>query len=927
MKDFIEAGSPAIIFPIITEPMKVVRKNVYRGPHLYSHTPMISLELDLARLENWPTNKIPDFKEKLLALLPSLQRHGCSYGVAGGFIKRVEEGTWLGHVMEHVALELQTLAGLTVTRGKTRSVKGKTGIYKIMYEYEYERAGLWAGRYALELINSLLPENLSGIENTDIIVGDKAPFPGLEAAIREIKNLASREQFGPTTRSIVEAAKKRGIPIIRLDDESLVQLGWGKHQRRICGSMTNSTSQIAVDTAGDKELTKTMLRAAHVPVPEGEVVRTLEGMLEVAHDLGYPVTIKPLDGNHGRGVTTNILNDEQAKQAFTMAKVHSPSVIVEQFYAGRDYRILVINGKVVAVSERVPAHVVGDGIHTIEQLVEKINSDPMRGDGHNNMLSKIVIDEQVNELLTRDGHALASIPAIGQKIFLRCTANMSTGGTAIDRTDEIHPSNTVLMERAARIIGLDIAGIDVVTKDIALPIDIHGGGIVEVNASPGFRMHLHPSEGRSRPVGEAVVSMLFPKEAVSRIPVISVTGTNGKSTTTRMIAHILRQKGHRVGFTSTSGVYVNEDLIWEGDASGPYSASLLMRDPSIDIAVLETARGGILREGLGVDYCDAGAVLNISADHLGLEGVDTIEDLAAVKSVVVESVNNNGTSVLNADDPLTLDMARYAGGRLCFFSMQGGHKMNAQLRAHIEKGGWAVVCEDWAAQEEIVIHADGQRFPLMDIKQIPATHGGIARFNVQNALAAAAIAFGMDTEIECIRAALASFGSSYEENPGRFNIYDGHGFRVVMDYAHNPGALKAFLETIGNMRGNYRHIIGMVSTPGDRRDEDIREMGRLGAEGFDFIVFREGTDRRNRPPGELVGLLTEGACSNGFSKQNIVCVETEAEAVDLCLRKASPGDLVILSPADVKTTWKQMLDFRPQLSMPFMQDVKIPSHA
>lgn len=904
--------------------MTVLGKRVYHGPHLYSHTPMIRIELDLGELEQRPTNKIPGFKEKLLALLPGLDRHGCSYGEAGGFTRRMTEGTWIGHVIEHIALELQTQADMPVTRGKTRSVKDKLGVYNVMFEYEIEKAGLWAGFYALQLVNSILPDNLSGIMDIDRLgCGDESDFSSVEDALLHLKSIANRERLGPTTRSIVEAAKKQSIPAMRLDDESLVQLGWGKNQRRIRGSMTDATSQIAVDAACDKELTKKLLSAARVPCPQGDVVRTLEGAIEAAQDLGYPIVIKPLDGNHGRGVTTNIKSDEEVQLAFGLAKKHGSRIIVEQFYEGRDYRILAIEGRIVAVAERVPAHVIGDGKKNIQELVETVNTDPRRGEGHENVLSKIVIDDHVREKLSDQKMNLASIPATGQRVWLRGTANLSTGGTAIDRTDDIHPANVILMERAARAIGLDIAGIDVVTKDISMPMETHGGGIVEINASPGFRMHLQPSEGRARPVGDAVISMLF-KDKPARIPAITITGTNGKSTTTRMVAHIFRQKNQRVGFTSTSGVYINDEMIWEGDASGPQSASIILRDPTVDVAVLETARGGILREGLGIDYCDVGAVLNVTADHLGLGGINTLEDLAAVKSVVVESVKDEGTSVLNADDPLVRNMAEYAGGKICFFSLQGGHKMSAHLREHIEKGGLAVVRENWSGQEEIVIHANNQRFHLMDVKQIPATHGGIAEFNIQNALAATAIAFAMNVEIEVIRAAMANFGSSYEENPGRFNIYDGHGFRVVMDYAHNPAALTTFLQSINKMRGNYRNVIGTVSTPGDRRDEDIREMGRIAAGTLDLIVFREGPDQRGRAPGVVNKLLLEGALSEGFPQENIICVIDEEEAADICLQKAQPGDLVVLSPSDVSGIWKRMREFKHQNEIPyFNQDTRV----
>lgn len=891
--------------------IKVIGKKVYRGPHLASRTPMICMTVDLGLLENYPTDKIAGFTGKLLNVLPGLQDHGCSYGEPGGFVRRMQEGTWLGHVIEHVALELQFQAGIKVSRGKTRSVKGKPGVYNIMFAYETDELGLMAGRFALEIVNSILPEKLYGLTGLDCLGVEDVEFTTADAAIQYLNQLAGRQRLGPTTRSIVEAANKRGIPAMRLDNQSMVQLGWGRFQRRIRASITDQTSHIAVENACDKEITKDLLAAANIPVPKGSVVRNVEDALEAASHIGFPVTVKPLDGNHGRGVTTNIRTAEQLRNGFALALEHGRNVVVEQHYHGKDYRVLVINGRVAAVAERVPAHVVGDGVHTIQELIDIVNADPRRGNGHENILSKIVLNEHDVEMLHKAGASLTAIPYAGEVVWLRCTANLSTGGTAIDRTDVIHPENTALMERAARAIGLDIAGIDLIMADISQPIRLNGGGIVEINAAPGFRMHTHPTIGKSRPVGDAVVSMLFPEGTKSRVPVIAITGTNGKSTTTRMVAHILRQGGHSVGFTSTSGVYINDDLIWEGDASGPQSARMILRNPGIDYAVLETARGGILREGLGFDACDVGAVLNVTEDHLGIGGINTVEDLAAVKAVIVENVSKTGVSVLNADDPLTMRMTDIARGQICYFSMYGGHKMSAELRHHIEKGGMAIVRESWIGHEEIVVHKDSQRLPLIQVSKIPAAFGGAADFNVQNALAATAVAVGLGIDFKTISNALTIFATSYEENPGRFNIYDGHGFRVIMDYAHNPAALNALIKVVENMRDGYGSVIGNISIPGDRRDDDIREMGRLAASCFDYLVFREGPDLRGREPGSVTKLLSEGAQSAGFPAEDILCVTPEEEAHDACLRKAGPGDLVVLTPSDVQGTWQGILNFKP----------------
>ena len=894
--------------------MTVLKKAVFRGPHYYSHTPMIQITIDLGILEDWPTDKIPGFTERLVALLPRLNKHGCSYGEEGGFVRRLHEGTWLGHVVEHVAIQLQNEVGIHVTRGKTRSVKGKPGVYHTMYEYETEGVGLLAGQFALEIVNSLLPKNLSGLSGLGCLGHEDVVFTNIEDALKVLAKLAGRERLGPTTRSIVEAARKMGIPSIRLDDDSLVQLGWGRNQRIIRASMTDGTSHIAVNAAGDKELTKKLLTAVGVPVPSGRVVRSVEGAVEAAVQIGFPVTIKPLDGNHGRGVTTNIMSADDVAAAFGFANVHSRKVIVESHYAGSDYRVLVVNGRVTAVSERIPAHVMGDGVHNIAALIENINMDPRRGSGHTNVLSRIVVNDVLENFLAQSGLTLSSVPEEGQRIVLCCTANLSTGGTAIDRTDDIHPANIVLMERAAKAIGLDIAGIDVVTTNISLPLLQAGGGVVEVNAAPGFRMHLSPSEGQSRPVGEAVAEMLFPKGENSRIPVVAVTGTNGKSTTTRMISHMLRLSGANVGFTSTSGVFINDDVLWKGDASGPQSAKMILRSPDVDYAVLETARGGILRSGLGFDECDVGIVMNVTADHLGIGGIETLQDLASVKGVVVEAVRSKGVSVLNADDPLTRDMARNAGGQICFFSMHGGHLMSETLRNHIAEGGMAVVREEWVGQSEIVLHRDNQRVPIMPVNNIACAHGGVVAFNVQNALAAICAGVALNIDMQIIKAGLASFTSSFETNPGRLNINDDHGFRVIVDYAHNPAALKALGEVVHHMRKNYINVIGTVNTPGDRRDDDIREVGRIAATYLDTVVFREQPDRRGRAPGVINAFLIEGALSTGFDAEDILCTEMEEDAIDICLAKAKPGDLVVLTPSDVYGAWQRVLNFRPAVS-------------
>jgi cyanophycin synthetase len=895
--------------------MRILETALYRGPHLYSDRPMVRLQLDLGVLEAWPTVRIPGFVDHLLAALPGLERHGCSYQAPGGLVLRLREGTWLGHVIEHVALELQTLAGASVTRGKTRSMRGRPGVYNILYAYEGEALGRAAGRAAVELVNSLLPHDLQGVEGLERIASTLNVLPppifDLPLVVSRLKSLAKTEALGPTTRSLVGEAKRRGIPVQRLDEHSLVQLGWGARRKLIRASITGDTSHIAVETAGNKALTKAMLSAVGVPVPRGGVVRTVEEALVEAERIKGPVVLKPLDGNHGRGVSLGLATPDQVRWGFDQAIKHGRRVIVEEQYVGRDYRILVVGGQVVAVAERVPAQVVGDGRSSVTQLIDTVNQDPRRGVGHEQVMTRIVVDDHVHDMLARVGLTLEAVPDADAVVTLRATANLSTGGTAIDRTDVIHPDNASIARRAAMTIGLDVAGIDFMAPDITKSVRKTGGGIVEVNAAPGFRMHLEPSQGQPRDVAKAVVANLYPPGARSRIPIVAVTGTNGKSTVVRMVARIGRQMGKTVGLTNTSGVYINDEQILQADASGPKSARMVLRDPTVDLAVLETARGGMLREGLAFDRCDVGVVLNVSADHLGLKGVDTLEDLAAVKSIVTEAVGRRGVSVLNGDDHLTLRMAKHAGGRIAYFTLEGGPEMSPFLQRHVAEGGLLVAREPSVRGGDLVIHDRGERTFVIHGDEIPATMGGLAAFNIANALAAIAAGHALGAKTEQIAAALRGFSSSHLENPGRFNVHDAHGFRVIVDYAHNPAAMRAMDGLVAGLRPSVERVIGVVSIPGDRRDEDILEMGTIAAGMFDDLIFREHPDGRGRANGSVVSLLSRGAIQAGFPPQRVQRILSETKSVEAALKMARPGDLVLLFPTSVDAVWAQVTTFQP----------------
>jgi cyanophycin synthetase len=893
--------------------MQVTEVGVYRGPHYYSHTPMVRIQLDLGRLEEWPSHKIPGFTEALLDLIPGVGRHGCSLRVRGGFERRLREGTWLGHVAEHVALELQTLAGSRAVRGKTRSVKNRPGVYNVMFAYNEEKVGLMAGRIALELVHSLLPADLQGVSGLDRIYKLEGDFD-LERRLDELRRMVRRTTLGPSTRALVDEARRRGIPVMRLDEKSLLQLGHGRHQQKIRASITGRTSLVATDLAGNKDMTKKLLDESGVPVPRGIVVRDVDEAVSGARRLRFPLVTKPLDGNHGRGVTIGIMDEEQLRFGFREAQSQAKGrrdVIVEQFFEGNDHRILVVGGKMVAVAERIPAQVVGDGISTIRQLVAEVNRDPRRGEGHENVMTRIRIDAHVEEFLARSGLTPDSIPEADEVVQLRATANLSTGGTAVDRTNEIHPDNAEIARRAALIVGLDVCGVDFVCPDITRSVRETGGGVIEVNAAPGLRMHIEPSEGAPRDVAKPIIEMLFPRGRKFRVPIIAITGTNGKSTVGRMIKHIIRYTGCTVGLTSTTGVYINDILTHEGDATGPRSARMILRDPTVEVAVLETARGGLLREGLAYGEADIAACLNVTADHLGLKGIETVEDLASVKQVVVEAVRRGGYSILNADDPLTVKMARRAGGRIIWFSLNGGAEMSPMLREHVDEGGMAVVREAGPEGGTIVLYDDTRRESIMKAGDIPATLHGMAEFNVANALAAIAIALAHEVPILTIRSAMAQFRSTFEQNPGRLNVHDAHGFRVIIDYAHNAAGLEALGKVVKGLSHRYKRTIGTVSMAGDRRDEDIMGLGRIAAGIFDELIFREDPATRGRPRGEVMGHLQQGALEAGRSPEHIHLIAGEQASTAAALAMGRPGDLIVITPTDVKGAWQQVNDFKP----------------
>ena len=876
-----------------TPDLEILETRVYRGANIWSYEKSIHLVVDLGSLERFPTNTIPGFTDDLVSMLPGLREHSCSRGRRGGFIERLNEGTWLGHVAEHVALALQQTVGHDIRRGKTRAVKGQPGHYNIIYGYIDENVGLTAGRLAVRLVNHLVEGN---------------PDFEWETERDEFIRRAERTAFGPSTQAIVDEAVSRDIPWIRLNQASLVQLGQGVHAKRIRATMTSETSSIAVDIASDKDLTTKLLGAAGLPVPKQESVRSDDQAVAAARRIGYPVVLKPLDGNHGRGVCLDLQDEAGVRAAFSIAEGQSRrgTVIVESFVTGKDYRCLIIDGRMVAIAERVPASVTGDGTSTVESLVELTNADPRRGVGHEKVLTRIKVDEAALEVLADQGHTLTSVPAEGEMVKLALTGNMSTGGISIDRTFEAHPENVEIAEEAARMVGLDIAGIDFICPDITEPVREAGGAICEVNAAPGFRMHTHPTIGEPQFIAKPVVDMLFPPGAPSRIPIVAVTGTNGKTTTSRMISHIFKGMGRKVGMTSTDGVVIDERLVIRADASGPRSARMVLQNPRVDFAVFEVARGGILREGLGYERNDVAVVLNVQPDHLGLRGIDTVEQLADVKAVIVEAVPRDGHAVLNADDPLVRAMRRKCSGQVVWFSMEEpGSEVRDMIDAHCRRGGKAIVLNPTERGEMMVVQHGRREMQLAWTHLLPATFSGRARMNVQNSLAAAAAAFAAGAPLHDIRQGLRSFSTTYYLSPGRLNEVEVNGVNVIVDYCHNAPGMKMlgdFVDRVGDSLASSHDLarpsrIGIIATAGDRRDQDMVELGTIAAQHFDVCIVREDVALRGRERGATAQLVLDGVRAameaGARCKQAEMCLD-EIDAVRHAMSRSNRGDLVVV---------------------------------
>lgn len=848
--------------------MKILDIKVLKGPNYWSvrRPKLIQMKLDLEEMEQHPTNTIPGFRERLEQLFPSMFSHRCSVGTPGGFFQRVDEGTWMGHVIEHIALEMQTLAGMDCGFGRTRGANEKEGVYFVVFAYMEEDAGVYTARAAVRVAEAL-------IEGREY---------DLETDIQKLREIREDTRLGPSTGCIVEEAAKRNIPFIRLNRQSLVQLGYGVHQKRIRATIASTTSNIAVDIACDKEETKSLLEAAEIPVPRGTIIRTEVGLKEAVEKFGYPLVLKPIDGNHGKGATTNITNWEQALKALEGAQRYSRSIIAERFITGYDFRVLVINHKFICAALRTPAAVIGDGEHNIQWLIDETNKDPRRGYGHEKVLTQITVDDFTWKMLNDKGYTLETIPAKGEQVLLKPTANLSTGGTSTDVTDEVHPANIFMCERISKIIGLDICGIDIMATDLRTPVNENGGAILEVNAAPGFRMHIEPAEGLPRNVAEPVIDMLFPKGSIGRIPIIAVTGTNGKTTTTRLTAHLAKTAGKKVGYTTSDGVYIQNQLLMRGDCTGPVSSTFVLKDPTVDFAVLECARGGILKAGLAFQNCDIAIVTNVASDHIGLGGINTIEQMAKLKAVVPETVFPHGFAILNADDDLVFAMRESLSCNIALFSMD---ENNPRIKAHCGKGGLATVYENGF----VTLLKGNWKIRVMPAKDIPLTYEGKAMHNIANTLPAVLAAYlYRDISIDDIRQGLLTFVPSSTQTPGRLNFFHFKHFTILADFAHNPHGLKLLCDFVSRL--DYPKRIGVISGTGDRRDEDIRELGIISGQYFDEIIIRCDKNLRGRTAEEIIGLLQEGIRSVNTNVPTLV-IANENEALEYIYAHPQQGAL------------------------------------
>ncbi len=877
--------------------MKLNNIRVYQGRNIYSHYPVIRVDVDLEEFVDIPTCDIEGFNEGLLELLPGLKQHKCCTDRPGGFCERLQRGTYLAHVLEHISIELQGLLGYRVRYGKARYLEAET-VYCVVYTYINETAGAEAGSLAYDIIRSLI---------------DKRPID-LQERLKGIEDKIRLHSLGPSTQAIVDEAEKRRIPVMRLGENSLVQLGYGRYGRKIQATLTDATSCIAADIASDKQQTKEILSSLGIPVPKGKVVTDSQEAIAVAEKLGYPVVVKPYNGNQGKGVSIELRSAREVEDAFGLARCFSERVIVEEFIEGKNYRITVVGDKLVAAALRIAAHVIGDGFSTIKELIEIENSNPQRGFGHERPLTRIKIDDVMKLNLSKMNKRLEDVPLLGEVVFLRENANLSTGGIAIDVTEEIHPDNAKLAVSAVRAVGLDVAGVDFTIGDISRSIYETGGAIIEVNACPGIRMHHYPSRGKSRNVAKAIVEQLFPVEGSYELPIFSITGTNGKTTTTRMIAKILRKQGMVVGMTSTGGVFIQDEEIVRGDTTGPKSARAILMDKRTEVAVLETARGGIVNRGLGYDLADVAVITNIGDDHLGLDGINTLEEMADVKALVAEAVKEGGYAIINADDAFAERIAARVKCNIVYFSQS--HE-NPIVVKHIAAGGRAI----YLKSKTIYAYDGAQELPIINIKNIPATLGGCLRHNIENSLAAVSATFSYGIDISIIRETLSEFQTDASTNPGRFNIFELKGFKVIIDYGHNIDGYITVLEGLRALKQG--RLIGVIGVPGDRPDINILKIGEISGKHFDYVYIKEDKDRRGRAPEEVAKLLKKGCSLGGLTEEKMEIRLCEAACLEKAMSEAIEGDTVIVFYEEYKPLLQLIEAYRQGLQDNTIKDIPL----
>lgn len=846
--------------------MKIINQRAFEGRNIYSHRKCIRMDVDLEGYCEIPTKDIPFLNEKILELVPELYTHRCGIDEEGGFVKRLNEGTYLSHVCEHIIIAISNTLGMDVRYGKAREISGDR--YYIIYEYQLKNTALFIGTLAVDIINSFIKNKQINFENR----------------IQVIESIMREECMGPSTEAIANAAKDKGLPVMQLGSSGMYQIGYGKRSRRFCATIGNNTNGIAIDISCDKLLTKELLDIQNIPVADGEKVFNTLQLLESAERIGYPVVLKPQYGNQGKGVVVNIQNEKQLLKAYKDVTDTCKDVIVEKFATGLDYRVCVVNNKVIAVSLRMPPYIIGNGKNTIEELIKEMNQDPNRGESHEKPLTKIKIENNLLQCLAKQNLDINSVLKANERVFLRENANLSTGGSAEDCTDLICKENIDLCERTAKTLGLDICGIDICTKDIRIPLQQCDGIIVEVNAAPGIRMHHYPSKGKSRDVATAILSNMFNND-YSNIPVISVTGTNGKTTTVRLISYVLSLIGYTVGTTTTDGTYINDKCIHIGDDTGVESAKSILVNRDVDVAVLETARGGMIKRGLAYDLANVGVITNITEDHLGIDGINTLNDLSHVKSLVLEAVQEDGYAVINGDDTYSVGLIENINHKKIIFSV---NKNNKYLQDNIVCGNPVVYLEN----DIIVVENRGKKYNICRVQDMPCTKQGNLQYNISNALAACSALVGIDTDYCIISKGFREFKLDEKHNIGRFNEFNVNDVKIILDYGHNIEGYRAVINGLKNME--YNNITAVVGVPGDRSNDSIVKIGEICGTFFKNIIIKEDLDRRGRNKGEVSELLKKGIEKTKHNLEYFDIVLDEVEALKKALVKANKGDTIIV---------------------------------